>query len=188
MCELRVGVGFGFETSTTVPVGLPCGCVGFVKGAVAEWVDEGFGPTVSEAFGLSETEGETNGETKGETAGDTDGETAGAPEVDGCGDVFWVRGTTTTGVPPESGVTMNCEPGLSLTAVCGTIALDPITTTLAVAAVVTPTRRPPTITVFEVAPASAAGRWNAASFTGFTSPGPFGATPSYAGLLYTQSA
>jgi len=61
---------------------------------------------------------------------------------------------------------MKRDPGLWVLVVCGTIALDPITTTLAVAAVVTPTSRPATTTVFEVAPASAAGRCKAASFTG----------------------
>jgi hypothetical protein len=85
------------------------------------------------------------------------------PDADADG--FWLRGTTTTGVPPEFGVTMNCDPGLWAVVLCGTIALDPITTTLAVAAVVTPTSNPATTTVFEVAPASAVGKCNAANFT-----------------------
>jgi hypothetical protein len=105
--------------------------------------------------------GATSAGLVGAVAGVTDGEAEGAGVVDGCGvgRAEALRGTTTTGAPTEFGEVTNGEFDAALWLTGGAIALDPITTTLAVAAVVTPTRRPATTTVFVVVAAKAEGRW-----------------------------
>jgi hypothetical protein len=102
LCELGAWLGPGFDTSITVPVGWwPgfAGGVGFARGSdVADWLVETLGLPVFDAVALAEPE------LDGVADADAD------PDDDDEG--FWLRGTTTTGVPPEFGVTMNCDPGL----------------------------------------------------------------------------
>jgi len=141
--------GCGFATSTIVG-GCTAGTPFALGGSGWRWVVGGW----DVAVGWPLVEGVTDG--------------AGGFEVDvvdGFGECR-LGGTMTTGVPPAFGATRNCESGLPACVVAGATALDPIATTLTVAAVVTPTSRPAAMIVLVVVvAASAVGKCNAASFT-----------------------
>ena len=133
--------------------------LGVVLG-LGDWLGNGDWCTTSTtcSFGAGVGVGSTKigwlgvGEICGTVLGETDD-----PDGDGLAELL-VPGTTMSGVFPGV-VTMNCEPpAAGCEGGLGAIALEPITTTLAVAAVVTPTRSVAATTVLVEVAAKVAGR------------------------------